>query len=526
MRRLPSVPRPWPGRDPGRRSGTGELGRPAQLVRACSWWWPPLSSWVLTFPARRIAVQIGYVAQPDDRKVHTAGDPPGRAGWPCSWPCWSPGRWPRRSRPSSPLFRGSSEPLGLILGAAAIFVVGLIDDFRDMSAPAKVAGEVLAATILYFMGVTWFQFKVPLAGLVQLSPEWTPLLTALWVIAITNAVNLIDGLDGLAAGVVAIASGALAVYGLHLQHLGNLPTDNIGPLIAVVTCGICLGFLPHNFHPAKIFMGDAGALLLGLLMAASTMLIGGRSAGDRSAGWRPAAARPTSSSPPCSSPSSSSACPSWTWPSPSCAGRPTAPGSPPRTRTICTTACSAWATATAAASSSCGPGRSCCPGFILFPLYISSVNAVIPFGALALGVILYTLFHPSLRRQAEPGPTARRRRRAAEPDGPVHPAVRGPGPRRPDGAGGPARPGPRPATVRRPPGRPGVPPEPVRPKCERRVSPFCRHGCGSAMMHPVNCRPPAPSGVLQSGRQPDRLRQPNHCVNSGTTREAPTPQTP
>ena len=138
---------------------------------------------------------------------------------------------------------------------------------------------MLAATILYFLGVTWFQFKVPLAGLVQLSPEWTPLLTALWVIAITNAVNLIDGLDGLAAGVVAIASGALAVYGLHLQHLGNLPTDNIGPLIAVVTCGICLGFLPHNFHPAKIFMGDAGALLLGLLMAASTMLIGGRTAG-------------------------------------------------------------------------------------------------------------------------------------------------------------------------------------------------------------------------------------------------------
>ena len=90
-----------------------------------------------------------------------------------------------------------------------------------MSAPAKVAGEVLAATILYFMGVTWFQFKVPLAGFVLLSPEWTPLLTALWVIAITNAVNLIDGLDGLAAGVVAIASGALAVYGLHLQHLGQ-----------------------------------------------------------------------------------------------------------------------------------------------------------------------------------------------------------------------------------------------------------------------------------------------------------------
>ncbi len=236
-----------------------------------------VSAWVLTFPARRIAVEIGYVAQPDDRKVHQRVTPEagGVAMFVAMLVTWAVAA----SIPAlGPLFRGSSEALGLVLGAAAIFVVGIIDDFRDMSAPAKVAGQVLAATILYFMGVTWFQFKVPLAGLVQLSPEWTPLLTALWVIAITNAVNLIDGLDGLAAGVVAIASGALAVYGLHLQHVGTLPTDNIGPLIAVVACGICLGFLPHNFHPAKIFMGDAGALLLGLLMAASTMLIGGRAA--------------------------------------------------------------------------------------------------------------------------------------------------------------------------------------------------------------------------------------------------------
>ncbi len=320
-----------------------------------------LSSWALTFPARRIAVQIGYVAQPDDRKVHERVTPQagGAALFVALLVTWAVAA----SIPAlSSLFRGSSEPLGLILGAAAIFVVGVIDDLRDMSAPAKVAGEVLAATILYFMGVTWFQFKVPLAGLVQLSPEWTPLLTALWVIAITNAVNLIDGLDGLAAGVVAIASGALAVYGLHLQHLGNLPTDNIGPLIAVVTCGICLGFLPHNFHPAKIFMGDAGALLLGLVDGRLDHADRGPDGRDGRAGWRRGAGRPTSSSHPCSSPSSSSACPSWTWRSPSSDARPTAPGSPRLTRTICTTGCSASATGTAAASSSCGRGRFCSPG--------------------------------------------------------------------------------------------------------------------------------------------------------------------
>ena len=173
-------------------------------------------------------------------------------------------------------FAGSSEPLGLLLGAAVIFGVGLIDDVRDMSAPAKMAGQVLAAMLLTIFGVTMFGFKVPLVGYFVLSPDYVPLLTALWVIGITNAVNLIDGLDGLAAGIVAIASGALAVYGIRLVHLGFLPADNIGPLIAAVTFGVCIGFLPHNFHPARVFMGDAGALLLGLLMAAATMVIGGR----------------------------------------------------------------------------------------------------------------------------------------------------------------------------------------------------------------------------------------------------------
>ncbi len=409
-----------------------------------------VSSWALTFPARHIAVQIGYVAQPDDRKVHTrvTAQAGGAALFVAMLVTWAVAA----SIPAlSPLFRGSKEPLGLILGAAAIFVVGVIDDFRDMSAPAKVAGEVLAATILYFMGVTWFQFKVPLAGLVQLSPEWTPLLTALWVIAITNAVNLIDGLDGLAAGVVAIASGALAIYGLHLQHLGNLPTDNIGPLIAVITCGICLGFLPHNFHPAKIFMGDAGALLLGLLMAASTMLIGGRTAGTvggvaaRSGQtyffFAPlfipffilgvpivdmafAFVRRTANRTGFSTPDKNHL-----------HHRLLRLGHGHRRSVLIL-----WAWTVLLS------------GFILFPLYISSVNAVIPFGVLALGVILYTLFHPSLRRQAEPGPDGPG---PAEPDGPGPPGpsrTSVPGdPTPPVGQGGP---GPTAGDAARPPAIP------------------------------------------------------------------------
>ncbi len=394
-----------------------------------------LSSWVLTFPARRLALQIGYVAQPDERKIHQQVTPEsgGAAIFVAMLVTWAVAA----TIPAlDQLFHGSSEPLGLILGATAIFVVGIIDDFRDMSAPAKVAGQVLAACILSFLGVTWYQFKIPLAGVVQISPVWAPLLTSLWVIAITNAVNLIDGLDGLAAGVVAIASGALAVYGLHLQALGNLPADNIGPLIAIITCGICLGFLPHNFHPAKIFMGDAGALLLGLLMAASTMLIGGRWADTGAAAGRVARTGQTYFF--------------------------FAPlfipffilGVPMVDMAF------AFVRRTANRSGFSTPDKNhlhhrllrlghghrrsvlilwawtaLLSGFILFPLYISSVNAFIPFGALALGVVLYTLFHPDLRKRPEPGDPAA----ATESDQPEPVAVqrrsrpldrRGDGPRR------------------------------------------------------------------------------------------------
>ncbi len=113
--------------------------------------------------------------------------------------------------------------------------------------------------------------------IIDLSPSLLPLVTALWVVGMANAVNLIDGLDGLAAGIVAIASGTLCVYALHLVSLGYLSRANeLGPLVAAITCGVCVGFLPHNFHPARAFMGDGGSMLLGLLVAASTMVIGGR----------------------------------------------------------------------------------------------------------------------------------------------------------------------------------------------------------------------------------------------------------
>ena len=207
-------------------------------------------TYLAMFPVRRIAERVGFVVEPDERRIHRRVTPYG-GGVAMFLAFLIAFLVASQLGALGDLFQGSSEPLGLVLGAAVIFIVGLIDDVRDMSAPAKMAGQVLAAMVLVFMGVTMFQFKVPVVGFFVLSPDVTPLLTALWVIVITNAVNIIDGLDGLAVGIVAIASGALAVYGLRLMDLGVLPADNLGPLIAVIAFGVCVGFLPHNFHPAR-----------------------------------------------------------------------------------------------------------------------------------------------------------------------------------------------------------------------------------------------------------------------------------
>lgn len=234
-------------------------------------------TFLLAFPVRRLAERHGALAPPGAHHVHSRPTPSiGGAAMLGGVLVALLVAW--RLHDLGAIFHGSSEPLGVALGAIVIYGVGLLDDLRDISAPAKVAGEVLAAMVLVFLGVTMYYFKIPFVpGPIALSASVLPLVTALWVVGMTNAVNLIDGLDGLAAGIVGIGSAALCIYALQIQHtFGALPAGSLGPLVAAITCGVCVGFLPHNFYPARTFMGDGGALLLGLLMAASTMLVGGR----------------------------------------------------------------------------------------------------------------------------------------------------------------------------------------------------------------------------------------------------------
>ena len=228
-------------------------------------------------PAIRIAESLGVLAAPDaDRRLHERATPLlGGVGMCVGFIVAI--AFASRIPQFREMFDSSSEPLGIAIAAIIITVVGTLDDVVELSAPAKLAGQVLAGSALYLFGTTLDQIPLPLGlGTIQISADLTPLVTVLWVVGMANAINLIDGLDGLAAGLVAVASAAFLLYGSNLFSNQLITGSNVGPLVAAILLGCCLGFLPFNFSPARIFMGDAGAMLLGLLLAASTMVVGGR----------------------------------------------------------------------------------------------------------------------------------------------------------------------------------------------------------------------------------------------------------
>ncbi|MDO9396124.1 MAG: MraY family glycosyltransferase [Herbiconiux sp.] len=163
-----------------------------------------------------------------------------------------------------------------ILGAAAIIVaIGVADDIWDLDWLTKLAGQIIAAFLLAWQGVQIV--SLPIGGLTIGSSGMSLVITILAVVLVMNAINFIDGLDGLVAGVALIANGVFFLYS-YLLVQDTSPTDyfNLASLITAVLIGACAGFLPLNFHPAKLFMGDAGALLVGLLMATSTIAVTGQ----------------------------------------------------------------------------------------------------------------------------------------------------------------------------------------------------------------------------------------------------------
>ncbi|HSL10069.1 MAG TPA: MraY family glycosyltransferase [Actinomycetota bacterium] len=232
---------------------------------------------VATPLVRVLAIRTGAIYQPGDRTVHTRPLPTLGglamylgllAGLAVSY--------------ALPFFRevheARSDPLATVVTATLIVALGLVDDAKGVLPLTKLTAQIFIGGVLVLLGVElawlWVPFVSDPAGetwgqTVVLSGGLGTPLTILWVVAIVNAVNLIDGLDGLAAGMVAIAAGAFFAYMVNGDSYFGTASEPA--LLAAVTAGICVGFLPWNFHPAKIFMGDTGSMLLGLLLAVATI---------------------------------------------------------------------------------------------------------------------------------------------------------------------------------------------------------------------------------------------------------------
>ncbi len=217
---------------------------------------------LMVAPITRLAFALRALDYPDSRKLQTSAKPrlggvailvglalgAGTAGV-LRW-----GQWDTLQR---------SEMLVLALGTGLVFLVGVIDDLVGVSVAKKFLCQLLAAGLLVQIGWSFEVLRLPVLGEIHLG-WFGPVVSLLWIVGVTNAINLIDGLDGLASGIVAIIATSLLAYSIVQGNAGTV-------LLMAATAGSCLGFLRHNWEPAKIFMGDSGSLTLGFLLAASTV---------------------------------------------------------------------------------------------------------------------------------------------------------------------------------------------------------------------------------------------------------------
>ncbi|MDQ2707127.1 MAG: undecaprenyl/decaprenyl-phosphate alpha-N-acetylglucosaminyl 1-phosphate transferase [Actinomycetota bacterium] len=241
--------------------------------------------------ARAVALSVGAVAWPRARDVHAVPMP--RLGGLAILGGVLAGLVLAHQLPALRLafipagMFGWSEVAGVALATVLLVAVGALDDRFELDALTKLAGQITAAGVLVLSGVQWTVIWVPWGGnssagasggsVIVLSQEQGVLITVLLTVALVNALNFIDGLDGLAAGVGGIAALATGAFALGIiARNGNDPSAYSPALLAAVLAGACLGFLPHNFNPARIFMGDSGSMLIGVMLAAATTTASGR----------------------------------------------------------------------------------------------------------------------------------------------------------------------------------------------------------------------------------------------------------
>jgi UDP-GlcNAc:undecaprenyl-phosphate/decaprenyl-phosphate GlcNAc-1-phosphate transferase len=245
-----------------------------------------LTSAALTFLAtalvRRLAFRIGAVAYPRKRDVHTVPTP--RLGGLAMYVGVCGGMMLAHQLPVlRRAFDFTFDPIAVLIGGGLIVAIGMLDDRFELDSLTKFAGQTTCAGILVLFGLQWFVIYIPwgaddgLGSQLILDQNQGGLLVVLLVVTMVNAMNFVDGLDGLAAGIGLISAGAMLAFSLNLLKMSGGDVNNYAPaLIAATIAGACLGFLPHNFQPAKIFMGDSGSMLIGLMLAAASTSASGR----------------------------------------------------------------------------------------------------------------------------------------------------------------------------------------------------------------------------------------------------------
>ena len=254
-----------------------------------------LTSAALTFlftgMVRRLAIRIGAVAYPRKRDVHTVPIP--RLGGLAMYLGVCGGMLLAHQLPVlRRAFDYTFDPIAVIVGGGVIMLIGMLDDRFELDSLTKLAGQTTSAGILVLFGLQWYVFWLPWgaddggSSILVLDQNQGSLLVILLVVTMVNAMNFVDGLDGLAAGIGLISASATLAFSLNLLKVTGGDVQNYAPaLIASTLAGACLGFLPHNFQPAKIFMGDSGSMLIGLMLAASSTSASGRvSLGQNAAG--------------------------------------------------------------------------------------------------------------------------------------------------------------------------------------------------------------------------------------------------
>ena len=238
-------------------------------------------TFVATPLVRRLSLRLGWIDRPSDRKVHPKPTP--TVGGAAIFVGLLAGLLVSRLVPFfDGLYETTSELDATMIAAAMIFVVGVVDDTRGVSALGKLTAQILVAGVLVLFGVQLLWFYFPGQGVLLLSADLAVPLTVAWVVLTVTAVNLIDGLDGLAAGIVAIA--AVSFFAYMVRSPDGSVDASVAALLSAIAAGGALGFLPWNFHQAKVFMGDSGALLLGLVLAVATVSGVGRNVQGPSGG--------------------------------------------------------------------------------------------------------------------------------------------------------------------------------------------------------------------------------------------------